>query len=109
MLGALGLVGLMVYPGWATVWVVLFGLGMSAALILSLAFAGLRATNLQQAATLSAMSQCVGYLLAAGGPALAGVVHDASGNWNLPLGGCVALCVIMANIGLIVGRDTRIQ
>lgn len=105
MLGAMGLIGLMVYPAWAAGWIVLFGLGMSAALILSLAFSGLRASNLQQAASLSAMAQSVGYTLAAVGPTLAGIVHDTRGEWTLLLGGCVVLCVVMAVIGLSAGRD----
>lgn len=109
MLGALGLLGLTFYPAWAALWIVLFGLGMSAALILSLAFVGLRSANLQQAASLSAMAQSVGYLLAAIGPTLAGKLHDASGGWGLALGGCIGLCVVMAVIGGFAGRAGHIK
>lgn len=109
ILGTLGLLGLAFYPAWAALWVVLFGLGMSAALILSLAFVGLRSGNLQQAASLSAMAQSVGYLLAAIGPTLAGKLHDASGSWGLALGSCIGLCVVMAVIGGFAGRATHVK
>ena len=62
------MIGLIVAPGWASLWIVLMGLGMGAGIILGLAFVGLRARHAQQAASLSGMAQFVGYLLAASGP-----------------------------------------
>ncbi|MGH8815664.1 MAG: MFS transporter, partial [Achromobacter pestifer] len=64
--------GLVIAPGWATAWIVLLGLGTGGGIILGLAFVGLRASHAQQAAALSGMAQCVGYLFAASGPALVG-------------------------------------
>lgn len=101
-------VGLIVAPGWATLWIVLMGLGTGGGIILGLAFVGLRASHAQQAAALSGMAQCVGYLLAASGPALAGTLHDAQGDWNVALGLCAALCLAMAATGLYAGRAIQI-
>jgi CP family cyanate transporter-like MFS transporter len=100
--------GLIVAPGWATLWIVLLGLGTGGGIILGLAFVGLRASHAQQAAALSGMAQCVGYLFAATGPALVGAMHDRLGGWGVALGVCAALCVAMAIIGLYAGRAIQI-
>jgi len=102
------LAGLIAAPGWATLWIVLLGLGTGGGIILGLAFVGLRASHAQQAAALSGMAQCVGYLFAASGPALMGALHDAHGGWGVALGVCAALCVAMAVTGLYAGRAIQI-
>ncbi|WKK18840.1 MFS transporter [Achromobacter insolitus] len=100
--------GLIAAPGWATLWIVLMGLGTGGGIILGLAFVGLRASHAQQAAALSGMAQCVGYLFAACGPALAGTLHDAQGNWSMALGLCAVLSLAMAATGLYAGRAIQI-
>lgn len=107
-LGACGLAGLLLSPAWAVLWVFVFGMGMGSALILSLAFVGLRAGGQQAAASLSGMSQCIGYLMAAAGPTFVGSLHQSAGNWATPLGACVALCIVMCALGLSVGRAVHI-
>jgi len=102
------MLGLIAAPGWATLWIVLLGLGTGGGIILGLAFVGLRASHAQQAAALSGMAQCVGYLFAASGPALMGALHDALGGWDVALGVCAALCVAMAVAGLYAGRAIQI-
>jgi len=108
-LSAIGLVGLMTLPALTPLWVFAFGMGMGAALILSLAFVGLRAGNQRIAASLSGMSQCIGYLLAAVGPTLIGFLHEAAGSWTVPLVVCTVLCVAMCGLGLSVGRAVHIE
>lgn len=100
--------GLIAAPHWATLWIVLLGLGTGGGIILGLAFVGLRASHAQQAAALSGMAQCVGYLFAATGPALVGATHDRLGGWGVALGVCAALCVVMAIIGTYAGRAIQI-
>ncbi|MDR6520639.1 CP family cyanate transporter-like MFS transporter [Variovorax paradoxus] len=107
-LSALGLVGLLAMPSLAPLWVFAFGMGMGAALILSLAFVGLRAANQKIAASLSGMSQCIGYLLAAVGPTFIGFLHESSGSWTTPLVVCAGLCIAMCALGLSVGRARHI-
>jgi MFS transporter, CP family, cyanate transporter len=103
-----GLVGLLAAPAWATLWMILFGFGSGAAIILALVFVSLRVTSSHQAAALSGMAQCVGYLLAAAGPTLVGAMHDVLGGWNAALTVCAALCVVMAVLGLLAGRARHI-
>lgn len=101
-------VGLIAAPAWATMWIVLLGLGTGGGIILGLMFVGLRASHAQQAAALSGMAQCVGYLFAASGPALVGAMHDGLGGWSAALGLCAALCLAMAGCGLLAGRAIQI-
>lgn len=107
-LSAFGLAGLLVLPALTPLWIFAFGMGMGSALILSLAFVGLRAGSQQIAASLSGMSQCIGYLLAAVGPTLIGFLHEAAGNWTMPLAVCMVLCLAMCGLGLSVGRAVHI-
>ncbi|CAB3836511.1 2-nitroimidazole transporter [Achromobacter insuavis] len=100
--------GLIVAPGWATLWIVLLGLGTGGGIILGLMFVGLRASHAQQAAALSGMAQCIGYLFAASGPTLVGALHDRLGGWSVALGLCAGLCVAMAGCGLLAGRNIQV-
>ncbi|GAA3532615.1 MFS transporter [Zobellella aerophila] len=66
-------------------WASLIGAGGGGALSLALSFFVLRASNTAQATALSAMAQSIGYLLAAVGPFLLGMLKDLSGTWQLAL------------------------
>lgn len=109
LLCAVSTIGLLFMPDLASVWVVIFGFGSGATMILGLTFIGLRANSAHQAAALSGMAQCVGYLLAAFGPPMMGKIHDISGQWSLPLIGCALLACIMAVFGGFAGRDAEIN
>lgn len=92
----------------ALVWVALFGIGQGAAFSLALTLIVLRSPNAARAAELSAMAQTIGYSLAALGPVGLGVVHDATGGWDVPLGIllCCALGLVVA--GVAAGRNATV-
>ena len=98
------MLGLQWLPGLAALWVSLFGFGAGACIILALMFMGLRTADPRQAAALSGMAQCVGYLLAAFGPPLVGALRDTSHGWTLPLSVCLVLSLAMAVLGMLAGR-----
>lgn len=106
---AVGAAGLWFMPDQAVLWTLLFGFGSGATMILGLTFIGLRASSAHQAAALSGMAQSVGYLLAACGPPLMGRIHDAQGNWQIPLLTVAALAIVMAIFGLYAGRNKEIN
>lgn len=84
------------------------GFGLGAMISLALTMMNLRSRTTAEAVSLSSMSQTVGYLLAAGGPLLMGVLHSMSGSWNLPL---VVLLVLLAPLlacGVAAGADRTI-
>ncbi|GHE66316.1 MFS transporter [Camelimonas fluminis] len=103
------LLGLQLVPTWAVLWVSLFGFGIGGAFILALAFIGLRTASAPQTASLSGMTQSVGYLMSATGPVLAGALHDAVDSWPVVLSICAALCIILALLGLGAGRAVHIN
>ncbi|MNU08571.1 putative transporter YycB [compost metagenome] len=51
------------------------------------------------------MAQSVGYLLAAAGPALFGLLHDATHSWNGPLALLAAASLLLFVAGMGAGRD----
>ncbi|KJE28292.1 yycB domain protein [Geobacillus kaustophilus] len=61
------------------------------------------------AAQLSAMAQSVGYLLAASGPPLFGVLYDASGQFTAPLGMLLVVCAAMMVFGLGAARNQYVE
>ncbi len=101
-----GYLGLLLAPGWAVLWSVVLGLGGGACLVLALAFLSLRAPDAAAAGALSAMAQSIGYLLAAAGPVIFGLLHTVGPGWQAPI---VLMCVAAAGqalVALVAGRGT---
>jgi CP family cyanate transporter-like MFS transporter len=108
-LSGAGTLGLLVSPGAATaLWVVLIGLGQGACFSLALTFFALRAPDPEHAAALSGMAQSVGYLLAASGPFLFGVLRDATNAWTAPLALLLAIVSCLMVTGLGAARDAKV-
>ncbi|NIF59004.1 CynX/NimT family MFS transporter [Enterobacter sp. Ap-916] len=108
LLWCLATLGLWLLPAFSIFWVSLGGFGSGAAMILGLSFIGMRTGSAHQAAALSGMAQCVGYLLAAFGPPVMGKIHDITGSWAIPLLGCALLSVVMGVFGAYAGRQKEI-
>jgi MFS transporter, CP family, cyanate transporter len=105
-LTAVGLLGILLAPSsTALVWVIVLGLGQGAALSLALLMIVLRAADDNTAARLSSMAQGFGYLIAATGPLVMGLLHAATGSWTVPLVLLVLLCGVELVAGLEAGRD----
>ncbi|MFX3636796.1 MAG: CynX/NimT family MFS transporter [Candidatus Pristimantibacillus sp.] len=64
---------------------ILLGVASGIGFSLSMMFFSLRTRNVQEAAELSGMAQSIGYLVAALGPTLFGMLHDGTGGWTIPL------------------------
>ncbi|ALQ07307.1 MFS transporter [Pseudoalteromonas sp. Bsw20308] len=108
MLSALSALGLLYMPSFAFVWTLMLGFCSGACFILGLSFISLRTDDSQQAASLSGMSQSVGYLLAAIGPMLAGALHTTTGSWSAPLWLCAIAGGLCALCGLGSGKNTTL-
>lgn len=106
-LAAVGLFGLIVSPQWSLVWVLAIGIGLGAAFVLGLAFIGLRSSSTDQAASLSGMTQGIGYLLAAIAPVLIAYFHSLARSWTSPLTVLVLLSVVTCAFGLVAGRPNK--
>ncbi|MEV7803125.1 MFS transporter [Microbispora sp. NPDC088329] len=101
-----GYLGLLAAPGWALLWSVVLGLGGGACLVLALAFLSLRAQDATVAGALSAMAQSIGYLLAAAGPVVFGLLHTITDGWQAPI---IVMCAAAAGqviVAMVAGRGT---
>jgi MFS transporter, CP family, cyanate transporter len=103
-----GFVGVLAAPGIAPLWMALIGIGQSGSLGLGFSLPLQRGGNAQTAAALTAMALCVGYLVAATGPWLLGAVHDASGDWTLPVIVLIAITLAELIPGIPASRERTI-
>ncbi|OXM61885.1 MFS transporter [Amycolatopsis vastitatis] len=102
--GFAGTAGLMLAPAWSPLlWSILVGLGMSV-FSLALTVIALRARTGADTARLSGMAQGFGYLFAALGPFLFGLLHDVAGGWTVPLAMLLGLLLVQVVFGVLAGR-----
>ncbi|MBO4205163.1 MFS transporter [Micromonospora echinofusca] len=105
----LAYLGLAVAPYDAAVlWVVLLALGQGA-FPLVLATIGLRARTAEGTVALSAFAQSVGYVIAALGPLLVGVLYEATGGWPVPIGFLLVALAVQTGAGLAIARPRHIE
>jgi CP family cyanate transporter-like MFS transporter len=67
-----------------------------------------KAKDAGEAVELSGMSQSIGYLLAAVGPTLCGVIFDASGTWSPVLGLFLGITVVMVVTGILAAKREKL-
>ena len=82
---------------------VLLGLANGATMSLGLTFVALRGRTAAETAGISALTQCIGYLLAAFGPMGIGFVFDLTGKWDSALLLLMIFAVMMALVGSYSG------
>jgi MFS transporter, CP family, cyanate transporter len=102
---AAGLAGCGYAPsGSAVIWVLLLGLGQGATLGLGIFLTMARAPDPATAAALSGFAQGAGYLLAATGPPLLGVLHAVTGGWSVPVAALLVVAAGQLITGTMAGR-----
>ncbi|GGQ04745.1 MFS transporter [Shewanella litoralis] len=109
LLSASSAIGLLYMPDFAFFWTIMLGFCSGGCFILGLSFISLRTDDPHQAASLSGMSQSVGYLLAAVGPMMAGALHTSTGSWEAPLWLCIIAALLCAICGFGGGRNTTLN
>jgi CP family cyanate transporter-like MFS transporter len=104
-LGLFAMFGLLVEPGGlALVWAIAVGIAGACTLSLSLAFFVMRTRDGDDAAALSGMAQSLGYLFAASGPFVVGLLHDATDGWTAPVILFIVVWVLIGVTGMFAGR-----
>ncbi|MEK5109450.1 MFS transporter [Cytobacillus sp. FSL K6-0129] len=89
--------------------IILIGLSLGAAISHSLALMSLRSMNSEQAASLSGMAQSFGYLLAACGPFLLGLLYDLFHQWHTAFFALITIAVLFTLCGIGAGRNVFVQ
>jgi MFS transporter, CP family, cyanate transporter len=100
-----GLAGAVFGPtGGAVPFILLLGLGQGGTLGLGIFYTMARAPDPVTAASLSAFSQGIGYLIASTGPLVIGFLHDVTGSWTVPGLVLLAVCAVTVIVGSLAGR-----
>jgi CP family cyanate transporter-like MFS transporter len=107
----IGYVGLLATKShwWSVASVLFVGFGSGVSISLALAFFSLRTQSHQSAGQVSGMAQSVGYLLAAAGPLLVGLLYARNDSWTGPLLLLVAAVLLMTWAGFGASRDLFVE
>ena len=103
LLEAIAVAGLLVAPDAAYAWVLAFAVGQGGAFAIALMLIGARSAPARPVAELSGMAQSIGYSIAAVGPFALGWLHDATGEWDVPLVALLAVVGVLAAAGVTAG------
>ncbi|NUT37070.1 MAG: MFS transporter, partial [Hamadaea sp.] len=102
-------IGLALAPhGGAVVWVVLLAFGQGA-FPLALAMIGMRARTPQGTVALSAFAQSTGYLIAALGPFVVGVLYEATGAWSVPMVFLIGAALVQGVAGVFAAKPRFVE
>ncbi|MFE9956025.1 MFS transporter [Micromonospora sp. NPDC005299] len=102
-------IGLALAPhGLAPLWVLLLAFGQGA-FPLILTTIGLRARTAEGTVALSAFAQSTGYVIAALGPLLVGILYEATGGWTAPIGFLLVALAVQTAAGMVIARPRHIE
>ncbi|KDP19084.1 hypothetical protein [Escherichia coli] len=86
-------------------WLLFAGVGAGMSMVTCLTLFGLRTREHSQAGQLSGKAQCIGYLIGALGPYLAGIIRGHSLNWNSVLLCILVVTLVQAYFAWHAGKD----
>lgn len=89
-------------------WMICIGIAGGASFGLAMMFFTLRTETHIEAAELSGMAQSSGYLLAATGPVLFGLLHDVTSSWNIPMLILLIGSLFFFICGMKAGRNEKV-
>ncbi|MER7301799.1 MFS transporter [Nocardioides sp. NPDC127514] len=105
---AIGFAGLWLAPvAGAWLWAVLVGIG-GAVFPVALTLFSIRTATTAGTTALSSMAQSIGYLLAAAGPFLVGLLRESTGSWSVPIALLLGLALVQIFAGYVAGRPVVI-
>ncbi|MEV4654840.1 MFS transporter [Micromonospora sp. NPDC049301] len=106
---ALAYLGLALAPhGAALLWVILLAIGQGAFPMI-LTTIGLRARTAEGTVALSAFAQSTGYVIAALGPLLVGILYEVTGGWTAPVGFLLVALAVQTAAGMAIARPRYVE
>ncbi|WP_330847738.1 MFS transporter [Prescottella equi] len=105
---AAGFAGLLIAPDSVpVVWALILGIGLGAGQAVAGVLYARRGRTPDHVAALSTVAQTGGYLIAATGPILASILHDATGSWTAPVTAFLVLLAVNAVASMRAGHDPK--
>ncbi|BDC74856.1 MFS transporter [Prescottella equi] len=105
---AAGFAGLLIAPDSVpVVWALILGVGLGAGQAVAGVLYARRGRTPDHVAALSTVAQTGGYLIAATGPILASILHDATGSWTTPVTAFLVLLAVNAVASMRAGHDPK--
>ena len=105
---AAGFAGLLIAPDSVpVVWALILGIGLGAGQAVAGVLYARRGRTPDHVAALSTVAQTGGYLIAATGPILASILHDATGSWTTPVTAFLVLLAVNAVASMRAGHDPK--
>ena len=105
---AAGFAGLLIAPDSVpVVWALILGIGLGAGQAVAGVLYARRGRTPDHVAALSTVAQTGGYLIAATGPILASILHDATGSWTAPVIAFLVLLAVNAVASMRAGHDPK--
>jgi CP family cyanate transporter-like MFS transporter len=102
--------GLLLAPAQAPeLWVLLWGISNGSSFPLAMSLIQLRTSNSVQTARLAATALFAGYLLAASGPLVVGLLIEATQSWTPGLVALIAVIAGQALVGTVAGRPAVVR
>lgn len=105
----IGIILMIAFPQIAIVSIIMLGIASGLSFGLVNTYFSLKTENTVTAAKLSGMSQSVGYLFAAVGPLLFGVLHDVTGTWWPSLAVLLIVALLILIFSSSAGRNITIE
>lgn len=106
---ALAYLGLALAPhGAALLWVAFLAIGQGAFPMILTAI-GLRARTAEGTVALSGFAQSTGYVIAALGPLLVGILYEATGGWTAPIGFLLVALAVQTTAGMAIARPRYVE
>ncbi|NRQ32681.1 MFS transporter [Nonomuraea sp. NN258] len=109
VLTVLGYLGVLLAPTtlpW--LWMIVLGVGQGASFALALLIIALRPSSPAEVTALSAVAQSAGYVVAALGPLLFGLLRQLSGGWTVPLAAGLVALAFQLLAGWFAGRPAKL-
>ena len=110
-IGFSGLIYSISQQSFTFVWISAIAIGIAGGLTfgLSMMLYNLKTDTVREASDLAGMSQAVGYLFAAMGPTLFGLLHDVTGSWVSVLYVLLASVFVIVGFGLFASQHKKVS
>ncbi|MDP4502890.1 CynX/NimT family MFS transporter [Nonomuraea turcica] len=109
LLTVAGYLGVLLAPLSAPwLWMIVLGVGQGASFALALLIIALRPADPATVTALSAVAQSVGYVIAALGPMVFGLLREVSGGWSVPLIAVLGVLAVQILAGWFAGRPATL-